>query len=105
MATRWQWGTLCRERMARWLSRIPVLHSSDDIAAIWGEIAASTGVGERGASPADLAAVAVWPRDLPSRGAGTRLPQDPELATAMRHLNLHTGEELTLDALLQNLSP
>ncbi len=34
-------GTLRRERMARWLSRIPVLHSSDDIAAIWGEIAAS----------------------------------------------------------------
>ena len=27
--------------MARWLSRIRVLHSSDDIAAIWGKIAAS----------------------------------------------------------------
>jgi toxin FitB len=40
-AARRQWGTLRRERMARWLSRIPVLHSSDDIAAIWGEIAAS----------------------------------------------------------------
>jgi len=35
-AARRQWGTLRRERMARWLSRIPVLHSSDDIAAIWG---------------------------------------------------------------------
>jgi len=32
---------LRQERMARWLSRIPVLHSSDDIAAVWGEIAAS----------------------------------------------------------------
>jgi toxin FitB len=40
-AARRQWGMLRRERMARWLSRIPVLHSSDDIAAIWGEIAAS----------------------------------------------------------------
>jgi toxin FitB len=40
-AVRRQWGTLRQQRMAQWLSRIPVLHSSDDIAAIWGEIAAS----------------------------------------------------------------
>ncbi len=40
-AVRRQWGTLRQERMARWLTRVPVLHSSDDIAAIWGEIAAS----------------------------------------------------------------
>jgi len=32
-------------------------------------------------------------------------PWDPELATAMRHLNLRVEEELTLDALLQDLSP
>ena len=29
-------GTLRQQRMARWLSRIPVLHSSDDIAAVGG---------------------------------------------------------------------
>lgn len=40
-AARRQWGTLRQQRMARWLARIPVLHSSDDIAAIWGEIAAA----------------------------------------------------------------
>ena len=34
-------GTVREQRMARWLSRIPVLHSSDDIAAVGGEIAAS----------------------------------------------------------------
>jgi uncharacterized protein (TIGR02679 family) len=32
-------------------------------------------------------------------------PWDPELATAMRDLNLRIEEELTLDALLQDLSP
>jgi uncharacterized protein (TIGR02679 family) len=32
-------------------------------------------------------------------------PWDPELATAMRHLDLRVEEELTLDALLQDLSP
>lgn len=40
-AVRRQWGTVRKQRMARWLSRIPVLHSSDDVAAIWGEIAAA----------------------------------------------------------------
>lgn len=30
-----------QQRMASWLSRIPVLHSTDDITAVWGEIAAS----------------------------------------------------------------
>ena len=40
-AVRRQWGTVRQQRMARWLSRIPVLHSSDDIAAVGGEIAAS----------------------------------------------------------------
>ena|ERR1700722_1090898 len=40
-AMRRQWGTVRQQRMARWLSHIPVLHSSDDIAAVWGEIAAS----------------------------------------------------------------
>ena len=32
-------------------------------------------------------------------------PWDPELATAMRHLNVRVEEELTLDVLLQDLSP
>jgi uncharacterized protein (TIGR02679 family) len=32
-------------------------------------------------------------------------PWDPELATVMRHRNLRIEEELTLDALLQDLSP
>ena len=32
-------------------------------------------------------------------------PWDPELATAMRHRNVRVEEELTLDALLQDLSP
>jgi predicted nucleic acid-binding protein len=40
-AVRRQWGTLRQERIARWLSQIPVLHSNDDIAAVWGQIAAS----------------------------------------------------------------
>ena len=40
-AVRRQGGTVWQERMARWLSRIPVLHSSDDIAAVGGEIAAT----------------------------------------------------------------
>jgi toxin FitB len=43
--TKWgarrQWGAARQTHMTRWLGRIPVLHSSDDIAAIWGEIAAS----------------------------------------------------------------
>jgi predicted nucleic acid-binding protein len=29
-----------QERMVRWLSRIPVLHSNEDICAVWGKIAA-----------------------------------------------------------------
>jgi hypothetical protein len=33
--------------MARWLSRIPVLHSTDDMTAVWGKIAASA---DRGAA-------------------------------------------------------
>lgn len=40
-AMRRQWGTVRQQRMARWLGRIPVLHSTDDITAVWGEIAAS----------------------------------------------------------------
>lgn len=40
-AVRRQWGEVRQQRMAQWLSRIPVLHSTDDIAAIWGEISAS----------------------------------------------------------------
>ena len=40
-AVRRQWGTVRQQRLARWLGHVPVLHSSDDIAAIWGEIAAS----------------------------------------------------------------
>jgi toxin FitB len=30
-----------QQRMEQWLSRVPVLHSTDDIAAIWGEISAA----------------------------------------------------------------
>jgi toxin FitB len=40
-AERRQWGQLRRERMARWLERIPVLHSTDDIAVVWGQLAAA----------------------------------------------------------------
>jgi hypothetical protein len=32
-------------------------------------------------------------------------PWDPELAVAMRRRSIRTGEELTLDTLLQDLSP
>lgn len=46
-AMRRQWGTVRQQRMARLLSRIPVLHSTDDITAVWGEIAASA---DRGAA-------------------------------------------------------
>jgi uncharacterized protein (TIGR02679 family) len=38
-------------------------------------------------------------------GEPAATPWDPELATAMRHRNLRIEEELTLDALLQDLSP
>ena len=38
-------------------------------------------------------------------GEPAATPWDLELATAMRHLNLRIEEELTLDALLQDLSP
>jgi toxin FitB len=40
-AVRRLWGTARQQRMALWLRHIPVLHSTDDIAAVWGEIAAS----------------------------------------------------------------
>jgi len=38
-------------------------------------------------------------------GEPTPTPWDPELAAAMRHCNVRIEEELTLDALLQDLSP
>ncbi len=38
-------------------------------------------------------------------GEPAATPWDPELAAAMRHRNLRVEEELTLDALLQDLSP
>ena len=38
-------------------------------------------------------------------GEPAATPWDPELAAAMRHRNLRIEEELTLDALLQDLSP
>ena len=38
-------------------------------------------------------------------GESAATPWDPALATAMRHLNLRVEEELTLDDLLQDLSP
>jgi len=38
-------------------------------------------------------------------GEPTATPWDPELAAAMRHRNVRIEEELTLDALLQGLSP
>jgi toxin FitB len=40
-AFRRQWGAVRQRRMDQWLSRVPVLHSTDDITAIWGEISAS----------------------------------------------------------------
>jgi toxin FitB len=40
-AVRRQWGAVRQEWMARWLAQIPVLHSNDDITAVWGEIAAA----------------------------------------------------------------
>ena len=38
-------------------------------------------------------------------GEPAATPWDPALATAMRHVNLRVEEELTLDDLLQDLSP
>ena len=38
-------------------------------------------------------------------GESAATPWDPELAAAMRRHNLRIEEELTLDALLQDLSP
>lgn len=38
-------------------------------------------------------------------GDPTATPWDPELAAAMRHINVRIEEELTLDALLRDLSP
>jgi len=38
-------------------------------------------------------------------GESAETPWDPELAGAMRHHNLRVEEELTLDTLLQDLSP
>ena len=38
-------------------------------------------------------------------GESTATPWDPELAAVMRHHNLRIEEELTLDALLQDLGP
>ena len=37
-------------------------------------------------------------------GEPASTPWDPELASAMRHRNVRVEEELTLDALLQDLS-
>ncbi|HEX3778080.1 MAG TPA: type II toxin-antitoxin system VapC family toxin [Pseudonocardiaceae bacterium] len=39
-AVRRSWGTAQQERMDRWLAGIPVLHSTDDIVTVWGEISA-----------------------------------------------------------------
>jgi uncharacterized protein (TIGR02679 family) len=41
----------------------------------------------------------------PLVGEPAPTPWDPELAAAMRHRNVRIEEELTLDALLQDLSP
>jgi hypothetical protein len=38
-------------------------------------------------------------------GKSAATPWDPELAAVMRHHNLRIEEELTLDALLQDLGP
>jgi hypothetical protein len=38
-------------------------------------------------------------------GEPSATPWDPELAAAMRRRNVRIEEELTLDALLQDLSP
>ena len=38
-------------------------------------------------------------------GEPAATPWDPELAAAMQHRNVRAEEELTLDALLQDLSP
>lgn len=34
-------GSLRQERLTRWLTGVPVLHSTDNIAAVWGELAAA----------------------------------------------------------------
>src|SRR5256885_7218677 len=34
------WGAQRQERLARWLDGMPVLHSTDDITHVWGEVAA-----------------------------------------------------------------
>jgi predicted nucleic acid-binding protein len=39
-STRRHWGARRQERMARWLDGMPVIHSTDDISHLWGELAA-----------------------------------------------------------------
>ena len=45
-----------------------------------------------------------WRRSAGLAGEPAATPWDPELAAAMRHRNVRIEEELTLDALLQDLS-
>lgn len=47
-AERRHWGTRRRQHIARWLDGMPVIHSTDDITRVWGELAAS---GERRGRP------------------------------------------------------
>jgi toxin FitB len=41
--TKWsarrRWGAVRQDRMARWLTATPVVHSTDEIARLWGELA------------------------------------------------------------------
>lgn len=39
-STRRRWGVRRQEHMAQWLDGMPVLHSTDDISHLWGELAA-----------------------------------------------------------------
>lgn len=47
-AERRHWGARRRERIAQWLDRVPVIHSSDVVTRVWGELAAA---GERRGRP------------------------------------------------------
>jgi hypothetical protein len=41
-AERRHWGARRRERIGLWLDRMPVIHSTDTITRVWGELAAAS---------------------------------------------------------------
>jgi len=78
----------------------------------WGGVRIARAVGQRAAwqpwwydRQAYETAVSAARPLTPLAGEPTATPWDPELAEAMRHHNVRVEEELTLDALLQDLCP